>query len=60
MTYDLLTNSDINNQYTVYVRNKFDTLQETSKTHTLNIEYENFVTAYIEVAEECISVKPNA
>ena len=29
------------------VRNKFDTLQETSKRHTLNDKYENLVTARI-------------
>ena len=39
-----LANSDISNQYTVIVRNKFDTLQETFERHTLNDTYENFVT----------------
>ena len=34
------------------VRNKFDSLQETSETHTSNDEYENFVTSYLGVAVE--------
>ena len=42
----------------VTVRNKFDTLQEICETHTLNDEYENFITAHIEVAAECIPTKP--
>ena len=31
------------------VRNKQDTLQETSEKHTPNNEYENFVIAHIEL-----------
>ena len=34
-------NSDIRNKDTEIVMNKFDTLQETSKRHTPNVEYEN-------------------
>ena len=40
------------------VRNKFDTLQETSKRYTLNDKYENFVMANIEAAAGCIPTKP--
>ena len=43
------------------VRNKFDTLQETSERHTLNHKYENFVTNRIEAAAaECTPTKPRA
>ena len=38
-----LTNRDIRNQYTVTVRDKYDTLQETSETHTLNDKKENLL-----------------
>ena len=31
-----------------------------SKTHSANNEFENFVTAHIETAAECISTKPRA
>ena len=55
-----LTNSDSRNQYTVTVKNKFDTLQETSERHPLNDEYEKFITAYIEEAAKCILSKPRA
>ena len=40
--------------------NKFDALQETSKKHTLNEEYENIVTAHIQAAVECIPTKLKA
>ena len=40
------------------VRNKIDTLQEKSKKYTLNKEYENFITAFIEAAAESIPTKP--
>ena len=50
--------SDVRNHYTVTVRNKFDSLQETSERLTLNDEYENNVTAPIEIAAECIPAKP--
>ena len=45
-----LNNSDIKNQYTITVRNKFDTLQETDANHTSNGEFENFITTHIEAA----------
>ena len=40
--------SDINKGYTLTVRNKFNTLQPTSETHTPRDEYEKCVTAHIE------------
>ena len=58
-SYDLssFTNRDINNKYTVSMRNKFDTLHETSETRTPNDEYENFVTAQMGVTTvECIPI----
>ena len=42
------------------VRNKFGTLQEISKKYTSNSKYENFVTAYIKAAAECIPTNPRA
>ena len=51
-----LTNSDISKKYMVTVRNKFDTFQEIAERHTPNVEYENFVTTYIEAAVECIYI----
>ena len=53
-----LTNHDIRNQYMVTVRNKLDTLKETSERHYPNDEYENFVTAHTEEAAEYILTKP--
>ena len=44
----------------VAVRNKFDSLLGTLGTHTLNDEYENFVTAHPEAAAECIPSKLRA
>ena len=44
----------------VTVRNKFDSLQETSGRHTPNDKYENLVTTYMEVATECILNKQRA
>ena len=52
------TNSDIRNQYMVTVRNKSDTLEETSERHTPNDKYENFLSAQIEVAAKCILTTP--
>ena len=43
-----------------YCKKQIDILQETSKTHTPNDEYENFFTAHIEAAAECIITKPTA
>ena len=55
-----LANCDIRDHYTVTVQNKFDTLQETFERHTLNDEYENFVTIHIERAAKYIPIKPKA
>ena len=52
------TKSDIRNHFTIVVRNKFDTLQETIERHTANDEYENFITTHIEATAECIPIKP--
>ena len=48
------------NEYTVNVRNKFDTVQETFESHTPNDNYEKFVTVDKEVATEDIATKPIA
>ena len=42
----------------VAVRNKFNTLQEISRRHTPNDDYENFVTDNMETTAECITTKP--
>ena len=44
----------------VTVRNKFNTLPETSERHSPNDKYENFVTAHTEAAAECIPSKLRA
>ena len=41
----------------VTVINKLDTLQEIFERHTPNDKYENFVTAHMVAAVECISTK---
>ena len=41
----------------ITLKDKLDTLQETSELHTPNEEYKNFVTAHIEAAEEGIPTK---
>ena len=51
-------NSDISNQCTVTVRNKFDIL-ETSERHHMNDKYKLFVTPYIEAVAKCMLSKPN-
>ena len=56
----MLTNSDIWNKYTVTVRYKFGTLQETLEKYTPSDEHENFVTTHIEAAGEYIPVKSRA
>ena len=60
MTGPLLNNRDIRDRYALTLRNKFDALQEKTETHTLNDEYENFVNAHLEAAEECIPTKQRA
>ena len=44
--WSLLNNKDISDKYTITLRNKFDALQEISKTSTQNDEYENFINAH--------------
>ena len=41
----------------ITLRNKFDALQKISEALTLNGEYENFVSAHMKVAAECIPTK---
>ena len=53
----LVTNRNISSKYMVAVRNKFNTLQEKSERYTLNDKYENFITAHMEAAVECIPTK---
>ena len=55
-----LFNGDISNKYMLTVRNEFDILQDISEIHTPNDEYENFVTAHMEAAAECIQSKLRA
>ena len=52
--YDLFLfkNRDIRNHFTETVRNEFDTIQQTSGTHTPNDEYESFGISPIEAAVE--------
>ena len=46
----------ISGQYTINVRNKFDTIQEISERYTPNDKFENFVTIYIEAVAKCIPI----
>ena len=55
-----LNNRDISNKCMITVRNKFDTLQEISKTLTPNNKYENFINSHMETAAECIPTKSRA
>ena len=54
----LLNNSDINDKYTLILRNIFDALSEISETPTPNDDYEKFV--HTEEATECILTKQRA
>ena len=53
----LLNNRDIRDKYAIVLRNKYDTLQKKTETHTRNEEYENFVNAHLEAAAEFIPTK---
>ena len=53
----LLNNKHIKDKYVIALRNKFDALQEKTKTHTPNDEYVNFVNAHLEAAAKCIPTK---
>ena len=55
-----LNNRNINDKYTITLRNKFDALQEISETLTPNDEYENFVNAHMEAAAKSIPTKLRA
>ena len=55
-----LAKSNIYNHYSATVRNKFDTLQDTSGRHTPNDEYENFVTVLLKVEAECTPTNQSA
>ena len=50
----------IMNRYMVIIREKSDILQKISERHTVNDEYENFVTTHIEAAAECLPTKLRA
>ena len=50
--------NNTNYRYRVTVRNKSDSLLETYERRTPNDEYENFVTAYMDAATECVPTKP--
>ena len=56
----MLNDRDINDKYTITLRNKFDAQQKISEIFTPNDEYENFVKAHVEVATECIPTKLRA
>ena len=53
----LLNNKDIRDKYVIALRNKFNTLQEKTETHTPNDEYENFVNTHLEAAVKYIPTK---
>ena len=55
--WSLLNNRDISNKYTMTLRNKFDALWEISETLSLNDEYENFISAHMKAAAECIPIQ---
>ena len=56
----MLNNRDICDKYTITLRNKFDALQEISKTLTTNDEYESFVNVHMESTTECIPTRLRA
>ena len=53
----LLNNKDIRDTYVIALRNKFDALQEKTKTRTPNDKYENFFNAHLEAAAKYIPTK---
>ena len=48
---------DIRDKYVIALRNKFETLQEKTETHTPNDEYENFVNSHLDGAAKYIQAK---
>ena len=55
--WSVLNNRHIRGKYALTLRKKFYALQGQTETHTPNDEYENFVNAHLEAAEECIPTK---
>ena len=52
-----LKSKDIRDKYTLALRNKYDSLQQQTETHTPNEEYDNFINTHLEVAAEFIQTK---
>ena len=50
----LLNKRDINNKYTIALRNKFDALQKISEVLSPNVEHDNFVNVHMEAAVESV------
>ena len=55
--WSLLNNKDINDKYTITLRNKVDALQKILEASTLNDKYENFVNTHIEAATDAYQTK---
>ena len=55
--WTLFNNRDIRDKYTLALRNKYDAVQEQTKTRTSNEEYENFGNTHLEAAAEFIPTK---
>ena len=49
---------DLQNQYNIAVRNKFDALQADIETPFPNVTYNNFVASHEKAAEDVIPLKP--
>ena len=54
----LTSNMDLQNEYNITVRNKFDALQADVVTPSPNATYNNFVTSHVKAAENVIPLKP--
>ena len=52
-----LNNRDIKNKYMFALRNQYEALQEQTKIHTPNKEYENFFNDHLEAVAEFIPTK---
>ena len=55
--WDLLNNRDIRDKHVLELRNRFETLQETTDIGTPNDKYENFVYAHLEAAAKYTPTK---
>ena len=53
----LLNNSAIRGKYAIALRNRHNSLQGKTETHTPNEEYENFVNVHLEAAADFIPTK---